>query len=610
MKRKFLSAVAASAVVTSIVMLSGCGGSSGPSAVSEKTARGHVAYIGALANVNVVVKDANGNILCQDDTDENGAYECTYKTGTPASAVASITEGMIDEGINPALDDDNILLTSETIQGSKTRAVDNVVELDISIATNLGVEDTLANRVKAYYYTQAYIDFLGKSVAEAKELAKNKILEEANGGILKNDRDLNTTALCNALIEKINTLSANLGSTENEKTASVLTIKTLYDAANLVLNDATLSDQQKQDIFEDVLNSTATIKTQILSELETDTPTGVMVGQVAQNLVDAIKADNQPANNNDDLTDGATYTPVTAPTCNNNGGVQCGPQGEKLKFFTEIDTTNDGTTILVKSACFTGSNFTKVWENGKLKKVLLSRKYFRLSDELKDSTNTAAKFDAIRNYVDSKFRLYSCTSDLGLQTLADGDRFVASMVLDFPTVDNCTACNNERPEYMVVLFEVDARKNADGSITLFSPANSDIVGILKTHNDNAPLIVAAKNAVQNTLTTDTDANLIDLDAMKYFNKVIDKIESEGNTAVTNAFKDVLVRNTTKACPFEIKLGMSQIYTSGNNTTYSDIVQNPGTFDPSAYHMDEGNNNPYRSAYTSDIHAVLFKVCLN
>ena len=609
MKRKILSAVAASAVVSGMVLMSGCGGSSSP-VIANKTVRGNVSYIGALEGVTVTVKDANGNVLCQDDTNASGTYECTYNIGTPASAVASLKEGMIDEGVNPDLDDDNILLTSETITGSKTRATGNTVELDISIATDLGVEDTLANRVKAYYYTQAYMDILGMSEADAKAAAKTKIEQEATAGSIKNNRQQTQTDLCNALIAKINELCADLGDDENEKTASLLTIKTLYNAANLVLNDPTLTQSEKESVFQDVINSTGTIKSQINIALNSGTPTGVMVGQVAQNLVNAVKADNQPADNNDDLTDDATYTPVTAPTCNNNGGVQCGPQGETLKFFTEIDTPANGTTILVKSACFTGSNFSKVWENGKLKKVLMSRKYFRLSDELKNSTNTAAKFDAIRNYVDSKFRLTSCTSDLGLQTLNDGDRFVASMVLDFPTVDNCTACNNERPEYMVVMFEIDAKKNADGSVTLFSPAGSDIVGIIKTHNDTVPLIVAAQNAVQNTLTTDTDANLIDLDAMKYFNKVIDKIESEGNTAVTNAFKDVLVRNTTRACPFEIKLGMSQIYTSGTSITYHDIVQNPGTYSPSAYYMNQGNNNPYKGAYTSNIHAVLFKVCLN
>ncbi len=261
------------------------------------------------------------------------------------------------------------------------------------------------------------------------------------------------------------------------------------------------------------------------------------------------------------------------------------------------------------NACMTAGNFSKKCKNHKIEQVLASRKYIRLN-QAAQALDTDGKFNVIKDYLTGKFTLGCCSKDMGLTTADEGKKFVASMVLNFPET-NCPSCKDTRPEYMAIMFELDAIKDANGNLTLKSPANSKIVGTFKMYNGNE-IQVTDVNDVANLVHYTEDNNgyvhgaQMMFDPAHYFQKVIDKIEA-GNAQLAEKFKEMLVRNTTKACPFEIYLGMSEMKANNN---FTDFVKNPGTIDPSDFGMNQGQNNPYKGAYQTPIHAMKFKICLN
>ncbi len=628
MRRGMISKVAASAILTGVFVLSGCGKkSSPPPAVSTYGVSGNASYISEIFSGEVKAYDENNKEIGSATVNESGEYSISELSSKPV--YVKLVTGAIGKGSDEVAnsEDDNRVTVELSSDVKESRANISLSSyLNREYNTNLpselklsqkyyilNMQDVLVEMGRGYTSSFGYAaKALDKSISESSYsvLSKGSITEN-----LKSDKNLMSLSTSNEeeIIERISDMLLDLTSqieSNEQKEVALNTLKIVMASIKEVVSKS-LTDDDVAAIRTIVDRDTVDA---VKSWVEANSDKDVNFYAQGVNIAKAVLIDPTTAPISAD-------TPaIVAVTCENidmsgPAKVACGPQEDNFKFAADfgelgeddnLKETPDGGILLYQVSSDLGDVIPEFAQSGKgknrIKHVWVEKKYIRLNSAAL-TLDTDAKFDLIK---ESLSNLYSIKGEIfedntNALLLEEGDErvFIATIVLHF-TNDQAEFTPNK--EYLTATIEVVITRDGD-KLKFTTPANSDILLTAKKLDQSSGVMVVAKNGDVD------DASLggeFSFDIQKYIDRLIvagDKI------GASNIAKEILVKNSTQKGPVKIYFSMSEKIEDG--VFDRSFIRNPGLLNPADFALNVGGvTNPYLNAFNNGaLQAIKFKLIL-
>ena len=656
MKKNRISTIAASAILVSTLVLSGC--SDKKSSPEDTTAqqdtqtynlRGVASNVGPISGAIVIAYDANSNEIARAETLSNGSYSFANLTTSIDHVVLSGGTDLGIDGKSGGGDDSFVT--------NKYRSHISDSTQDLNILSSTTIADTLENRV-FFKYAQKALMLLNTTIS--KNDAYNLI---AQNGFTGDKPDVNKLANASGLsgdnltmfttmLNSLNSQSPYLLDSARKKLAYGVMSTIMYTFDEMA--NGTNNSRVRNGLSLSVANVNQITSASSISSIQNylSNNSNVLYSAYGAGIFRNMGNTTPPvviATNPNSTPQSATNpTPAVAPsylTCGNttpsNGApkVDCGPKNDEFSFesdFGNLRPNNpniDGGFLVYDAYSTRGGIWNEIDSSAnRIKNIWITREYVRLNTAAQ-ALNVDDKYNLIEGYLDNLFTVNAYTFQNGhneFELAPNQTRsFLATMAIHFT---NNQDANNLDKEFLSVAFQIDVKK-VGNRLIYTSPADSKILFTLKELGKNGYFLVD-QNQADNIISVNQDMVFAPSDGYSgsvggnlqfnlatYFKKIIKKAEN-GNMLLSRGAevaKKIIVKNATQEGPIKFHTSLVEITgeSNGKKTFDSDFVRNPGTFEPSDFGLASSGLdasgtqiNPYINAYNhGEIRGITFKVLL-
>ena len=656
MKKNRVSTIAASAILASTLILSGCSdkksspeNSSAQQDTKTYNLEGVASNVGPISGAIVIAYDANSNEIARVETASDGYYSFENLTTAIDHVVLS---GGTDLGLDKQLGggDDSFIT-------NKYRSHISNSTQDLNILSGTNIADTLENRV-FFKYAQKALMLLNTSIS--KDDAYKLI---AQNGFTDNKPDVSKLASASGLsgdnltmfttiLETLKSQSQDLLDDDKKRLAYGVMSTIMYTFDEMA--NGTNNSRVRNGLSLSVANVNQITSASSISSIQNYLSNNSNVSYSAYgagifrnmgNTTPPVIISSNPPSNSQPATNPA---PAVAPgylTCGNttpsSGApkVDCGPKNDEFSFesdFGNLRPNNpniDGGFLVYDAYSTRGGIWNEIDpSSNRIKNIWITREYVRLNTAAQ-ALSVDQKYNLIESYLDNLFTVNAYTFQNGhneFELAPNQTRsFLATMAIHFT---NNQDANNLDKEFLAVAFQVDVKK-VGNRFVYTSPADSKILFTLKELGKNGYFLVD-QNQADNIISVDQDMVFAPSDGYSgsvggnlqfnlatYFKKIIKKAEN-GNMLLSRGAevaKRIIVKNVTQEGPIKFHTSLVEIIgeSNGKKIFDSDFVRNPGTFEPkdfglasNGFDVSGTQINPYINAYNhGEIRGITFKVLL-
>jgi len=632
MKKRMISNIAASAILAGTFVLSGCGSSkSSPPVVNDTPetygVSGSASYVGDIFEGDVKVYDASGKELRTVALDANGDYSISGLNTKPSYVkLQSGAKGKGNDGIAGNNDDNRITLalssdvSNSTANLSLSSYLNKEYNLNVPSPLSLAQKDYLLNIQETLVYLDIPYNnafkYAGGALTTPVSTSAYSVLSAgtSTSSLLSQElRDLLGSAkvgLLQKVSEMLTTLTADYTGTSEEKKIAHNAIKVAMSSIKELASDGLNSVDLAALTAITAPANIITIKSWVVANINNNVnfyAQGVKMAKTATATPTAppIAVDDAPT-----LIVTCANLPMTG-----TAAIVCGSQADNFKFsadFGELKprdndkNTPDGGLLLYMASSDLGDVTPEVAQSGygqgRIEHTWIEKKYLRLNTAAKN-LDTNAKFELIKDYLEPLFEIkgHIFENDNNPFNLAEGATrtFAATMVLHF-TNDQAESTPNK--EYLSATIQMDVTKT-NGKYYFETPTDSKVLLTAKKLDDSTGVMIVTEN---DGLDDATIGDEFSFNPGKYFDRLIAAGDSVG---VSNAAKEILVKNTTQKGPIKMHFTLHEKLSNG--TFDKSFIRNPGTFEPASFALNlGGSTNPYVDAFDDGaVQAIKFKLIL-
>jgi hypothetical protein len=646
-KNNLIKSISISVVLTSILVLSGCGNSkstfkkSPEAEVASCNISGFVTNLGTVKGARVAIYD-NNNLIGYVTTDQNGKY--TFKS-LQSSCDSGIVSGGIDLGLEPGEQDDRTMdyATSFLIPATQGQVNVNIIGNDLRSVSSCDVSNLSINDKLYYVFAKEIMQNIGFDDPIAKEIAA-KGLPCANSSTPPGTR-YNKQAIIDAAMAQMD--SEGISATQKAVNVDVLnmvldfyeselakntdiaraTVHTVADAVDYFaehsVNGATNSNDPQPAIFtaEDVYLIGKLLTPGHINDIENAIAAKADASRTRFGHIIAAWFIDTRSLEKSGVNPGIAYTIPVAPDpspkidqdCMASAapGVCRAPTDDKFLVaidYDDVDYINGagvqqrGGALVYQATAENGLSIVRhVNTNDDAKydieRIDIYRKFIVLNDAAK-ALDPLAQYDLIKDKIQDIFTLDAATFKLDADSFTSPKTLLFTFVADFNDFKGQSV--NEYHEYATVSFPVVVERNdATKTLKFTIPANAKAVFTAKA-NGQTPIVLQGNNETVNVFSKKD--GVVSYNIGEYYRRMIAKVEAKLTSAteqrILNKIKRMLVSHVTNYTNVKIYVTMNELE-AGTLAPKNNFVRNPGTFNPADFALTSpAAANIYRNVFTS------------